>query len=64
MLGSTIGDLRVVPRLRRRGYGLLIVQDLVRRGGRSACCVNEASQSLFARAGFVTGDGSWYTWPG
>lgn len=50
LLGSTID---VPEDLRRRGYGLSLLNRLVEMGGRSALCVTSASRGLFEKAGFT-----------
>jgi hypothetical protein len=62
LLETTIGPIEVRPQWRGCGYGLAILQDLIKRGGRNTTALYPAERAMLRKAGFVSTDGYHFQW--
>jgi len=63
MVGTTIGDIEVSAKQRRKGYGTEILQDLILKGGVSAYRGSDAGAAMLEKAGMIRHPGGRYVAP-
>lgn len=63
-MGTTIGDIAVPEKFRRKGYGKAILEDMKGRGGKSGIAGSEAGEGLMKSGGMVSTGGGRYEFRG